>query len=614
MRISVLHSAFCPALAVLLAGNTFAQVLPPIGPVRPKGLPIIRSYEAVQVPELRTSGSLRLHGLIRAGTLYLSVHDAIELALENSLDLETERYNIVSSQWQVQRAESGGPLRGVTGANTVAVSLGAGQGVAGIQRNGGGGGAGGIATVSGAALIQQIGPITPQLDPVLTVSSSFAHETTPQDEIILAGTNELVDGFRTYDAQLQQGLLTGATARLFYHDSFENESAPTDVLNPTSFAYLGASFSQSLLKGFGERVNGRFIRIARRGVARSREAFRARVISVVTAVLNNYWDLSVASDDLKYKQRNYELAQELLSDTRKQIAAGAVPAVDLIAAQSAAAREQQALRVAANADVQRENAMKDLLTWHGMQDPALDGVHVLTTDPLQVPDIDDLAPLSELLAAARRDRPDMVMAEMATETAQITTIGTANGLLPNLRVGVSTYNFGQTGTPIPGAGADSYFAGGLGSALGQVLRRNFPNERAYISYSAPLKNQEAQADYDIDVLSHRQTELNRQRVYNNLAVDISSQVAAIQQSRARYRAAVESRQLSEKLMVGEERKLQLGTSTVSAVVAARRDLANAQSAELAAASTYVHAKVALDQGLGKTLESNGVSIDDAMKQ
>jgi outer membrane protein TolC len=614
MKNSLLHLALCPALAALAAANAPAQALPPIAPVKPQGLPIVRSYQPVQVPELRVSGSSRLHGLIRAGTLYLSVRDAIALALESSLDLEIERYNIVSAGWQVQRAQSGGPLRGVTGASTVAVSVGAGQGVAGIQRSGGAGSAGGIATVSGAALIQQIGPITPQLDPVLSISSTFSHQTTPEDQLILAGANELVDTFRTYDAQLQQGLLTGATVRMAYHDSYENESAPTDVLNPTSFAYFGISYSQSLLKGFGERVNGRFIRIAGRGVARSQQQFRARVIAVVAGVLNDYWDLSVAAGDLQYKRRNFELAQELLADIRKQIAAGAVPADDLIAAQSAAALQQQALRVAANAAIQRENAMKDLLTWHGIQDPALDAVHIVTVDPLAVPDIDDLPPIAELLATARNGRPDMVLARMAAEAAQITATGTANGLLPNLRVGVSTYNFGQTGTPVPGAGADPYFAGGLGSALGEVLRRNFPNERAFISFSAPLKNRQAQADYDIDALSHRQTQLNMQRTLNNLAVDISNQVAAIRQARARYAAAVESRQLSEKLLAGEDRKLHYGTSTVNNVVNSRRDLANAQSAELAAAAAYVHAKVALDQGLGLTLERNDVSIDDAMKQ
>lgn len=599
-------------IPIVIASVAAAQVLPPIAPIKPSGPSFIRSYKPVQVPELRTSGGLKLHGLIHAGTLYLTVHDAIELALENSLDLEIERYNILQADWQVQRAQSGGPLRGVTGANAVSVSVGAGQGVAGIARNGGGGGGGGIATVAGAALIQQIGPVTPQLDPILALSSDFSHQTTPFDQVILSGTTALVDTFRTYDAQLTQGTLLGGTFRAAYHDSYENESAPTDVLNPTSFAYIGMSYSQSLLRGFGERVNGRFIRIAERGVGRSREQFRARLIAVVSNVLNTYWDLSVSSQDLQYKRRNFETAQELLADIRKEIAAGAAPSVDLIAAQSAAALQQQALRVASNTAVQRENAMKDLLTWHGVQDPELDAAHIITVDPLTIPDIDDLPQVSELLQTAQNDRPDIAMARMATENAEITASGTANGLLPYLRVRASTYNYGQTGSPVPGGGADPYFAGGLGSALGQVLRRNFPNENGGLSFSAELKNQQAQADYDIDALSYRQRQLDTQRTLNNLAVEISNQSAAIRQARARYAAAVESRKLSETLLSGEERKLQLGTSTVNAVVSERRDLANAQSAELAAAAAYVHAKVALDQGLGLTLERNDISMDTAL--
>jgi len=595
-------------LSAALGWTAFAQTLPPIGPVRPGGWPILRSYKPAYVPELRVNHGLRLHDLIRAGTVHLTIHDAIELALENSLDLEIQRYAMVQADWQVERAQSGGPLRGVTAASSVSVNLGAGQGVAGISRGGGGGGGGGIATLSGAALIQQVGPVTPQLDPIVNVQTSFGHQTTPFDQIVLSGVTNLVDTYRSYDAAVQQGTLLGGSVRLSYHDSYSNESAPTDVLNPTTFAQLNFSYTQSLLDGFGEKVNGRFIRIAERGVDRSREEYRARVSAVVRSVLDTYWDLSVASDDLKYKRRNYELAQELLSDTRKQIAAGAAPAVDLIAAQADAARQQQAFRVASNTAVLRENSMKDLLTWHGGQDAELDAAHIITVDTLQVPDIDDIPNVSELMATARDQRPDIVLARMQTEIARLNTIGTANGVLPTLRASISSYNNGQTGSLVPGAGADKYFVGGLGSALGQVFRRNFPNERVGVSYNEPIKNWQAIADFEIDQLSARQSELNTQRTLNALAVEISNQVAAIRQARARYVAAVESRQLSEKLAAGEEEKLQYGTSTVGAVVIARRDLANAQSAELTAASTYVHAKVALDEGLGRTLAANDVEM------
>jgi outer membrane protein TolC len=152
----------------------------------------------------------------------------------------------------------------------------------------------------------------------------------------------------------------------------------------------------------------------------------------------------------------------------------------------------------------------------------------------------------------------------------------------------------------------------VGNALAQTFRRNFPNQSAGASYSEHLWNTQAQADHAINVLSQRQAELTAERTRHDLAVNISSQVLALEQARARYKAATESRGLIERLLQGEEKKWVAGTSTISTVVAARRDLANAQSAELAAAAAYVHGRIALDQELGRTLEVNQVSVEDTL--
>lgn len=599
-------------LSLLIAATIQAQVLPPIAPIRPTGLPFIRSYEAARVPALREPNTSHLYGLIRAGNLYLTVHDALELSIEASLDLEIERYNMVAADWAVQRAESGGPLRGVTGANAPSVSLGAGQGIAGSQRSGSIGGNGGTATIAGAALIQQIGPVTPQLDPVYTAQIALAHQTTPLDQTVYAGTNAYVDEARSYYFRTSEGLLTGGTIRETYNGSYLNEAVPLDVLNPTSYMSLGVSFSHRLLNGFGTKVNGRFIRIARRRAANSEQIFRQRLMAVVTNTLNLYWDLSLAASDLKYKQRNRDIAAQFVADTQKEIAAGAVPAIDRVRAQSAVAVQAQALSVAENTLLERENAMKDAVSWHGRQDPQLDGVHVITVDPLVVPETNDLPPLEALLETARKRRPDIAIALTNAEVAQLSSSGTANGLLPNLAVFASSSNVGQTGKAVPGAGADPYYIGGAGSALGEVFRRNFPNERVATQYSEPIHNTQAQADYAIDQLTHRQTQLATQRTMNQLAVDIANQLLALQQARTRYQSAVSSRTLLEQLLAGEEKKLLAGTSTISMVVNARRDLATAESSELAAAEAYMRNRIALDHALGNTLEANNISVEEAV--
>jgi outer membrane protein len=598
----------CSLLGAVLISGLDGQQLSPIAPVKPGGMPVIRSYRADTVPPLRVSDSSRLHAMIRAGNLYLTAPDAIAIAIENNLDLEVERYRILASGWDLQRLESGGALRGVQSGSGATVTLASGQGVAGSSRGGGGG----AAAQAGAANIQQIGPVTPQLDPIFNTYTVFGHQTYFQDQLVQAGTNELVYTTRSYYGQVSQGLLSGGTVRMSYTGAYLNESAPTDVLNPTSSASLGVVIGHNLLKGFGERVNGRFIRAARRRAASSDRGFQMRLMAVVASVLDRYWDLSVAFDDVKYKRRNRDIAREFDEATQKEIAVGAVPAVDRIRAKSALALQEQALAVALNAAEQRENALKDALSWHGQADPALAAAHIIAVDPLAVPETDDLPPLRELLATAMNRRPDVADAKLRAELAEMEASSLSNGLLPSLQVFATSNNVGQTGQAVPGANPTPYFVGGAGAALGQVFRRDFPNERVGVRFSAPLENTLAQADHAMDQLTHRQTQLNAQKTFNQLAVEVASQVMALQQARAQYQAAAEHRTIVEKLLQGEERRFQMGASTIATVVGARRDLATAQSSELAAAAAYIHNRIALDQGLGLTLEANHVSVADAI--
>jgi outer membrane protein TolC len=341
--------------------------------------------------------------------------------------------------------------------------------------------------------------------------------------------------------------------------------------------------------------------------------FRLRLTALVTNVLNTYWDLSVAADNLRYTGRNHELADELLNNIRKQIAAGAVPAIDQVRAQSNLATQDQALHVAENNLVQRESAMKDVLSWHGGQDPELEAAHIVTVDPLQVPDVENLPEFSALMATARANRRDLAIARQQEEMAAITAYGTANGVLPTVRVSAALFNVGQAGTPVPGQTPSPAFIGGAGTALSQVMNRDFPNEQARITYAGPIHNTLPQADSALDQLARRQAQLAREKTATDLARDIALQRLTLLQASTRYHSAIESRKIIEQLLQGEDLKWKAGTSTVAAIVQARRDLANAQSTELTAAAAFVRAQVALDQALGVTLQRNNIDVEDALR-
>ena len=197
MRMRLLKPS-SPLLAVVLAAVCGAQNLPfTIAP--PPGPAALRPYRPQTVPPIRLYNSDRLHTLLRAGKLYLTVQDAIALAIENNLGLESNRYGPLLAQSALERALAGGPLRGVPSASAQVSSVNAGVGVNGSLAGSGSGGNGGGNSFgsNGNGSIQQVGAITPNLDPVLQSTTTQAHLTQPQSNQSLSGTSALVQSIRT---------------------------------------------------------------------------------------------------------------------------------------------------------------------------------------------------------------------------------------------------------------------------------------------------------------------------------------------------------------------------------------------------------------------------------
>jgi outer membrane protein len=584
-------------------------VNPPAGPV------LIRPYEATTVPAAKLTNSPRLHDLVRAGKIRLTAQDAIALAIENNLDIETQRYGKLIAEWSVERSEAGGLLRGVGNSGSQIGQVASGQGISGSQRSAGvSSNTGGSAAASGNASISQIGPVTANLDAVLQNTTLFSHTTTPQSNSVQSQTNSLVDGSHIYNTSLQQGFLTGGYVQASFSESYLRENTLTDVLNPSVAPRAQIYVQHNLLQGLGTKVNNRFIRVAKNNNIATQQTFRSNLINVITNVLNLYWDLVSDEDDLAAKRKARDVAQKFLDDTRKQIEIGTVAKSDLFRAQGEAELRKEAYALAQGTEEQQQNLLKNVLSRNGLEDAILASLPIEAVDRMPAPDTRDLPPLREMVAKAMAKRPDIAAAKLNAQSAEISAYGTDNGLLPTLVGYASTTQSGLSGTPIPqagGGGADPYFAGGLGNALGQVVRRNFPSNRAGISMSSvPVFVDHAdQADYAIDQLQLRQTQLTLGRDLNQLVVDISNQAVALRQSRARYETAVKARAVQEVLLAGEQNKFNLASSNLGNVVLARRSLSAAEETEAAALAAYNHARIALEQVLGETLEANNVTVE-----
>jgi outer membrane protein TolC len=602
------------AALLSIAALTWGQ---DIAPIRPPAPIILRPYLPVAVPPVRLANSARLAELVRAGMLYLTAQDAIALALENNVDIEVSRYNPFISQWNLERAEAGGALPGVPSGASQAGSVANGQGVAGSQAAAGVSVPGGRSNGSSSnATVSQIGPVTQNLDPIVQETSTFSHISSPQPDEVQSGVFNLVDSTHVYTGSYQQGFLAGGIATVSYSDHYLAENASSDLLNPTVAPNLGVSLQQNLLRGFGVAANARTITVARMNLNTTELNFKTQVVSVVTQVLNAYYNLAADYEDLRAKRSASDTAQTFVTDVKRQIEIGSVAPTDLITAEAQAASDAQATVDSSVALQQQEISLKNLISRSGPLDPVLANVRIVPIDSIAIPATDNLLPIDQMVRQALANRSDLA-SELAGEKAnEVNSLGTKNGILPTLDGFVTASQAGLAGVPrtvtVDGFSetGNKYFAGGIGTALGQVFRRNFPTEGVGAFYQEALRNRQGQADYSIDLLQLRQTQLTNRKDLNQVEVDVRNGVVALRQARARYESAVKNRELQQALFDAEEKQFRLGASTPYNVAVEQRDLITAQSAAVAALVAYSTARVSLDQTLGITLEANHVSMDE----
>ncbi|MGH9582565.1 MAG: TolC family protein [Bryobacteraceae bacterium] len=630
-------SAISPAIAIrqflslllccaISAPLIWAQQQAAIAPIRPKAPIFLRPYQATTIPPIRLANSGRIDSLIRAGKLYLTVQDAIALAIENNIDVEVARYNPITDAWNVELDQAGGALPGVPAGSSRVGAVATGQGVQGSQAAAGVSVATGGRASTGASnvSITQLGPVTPVLDPVFQETDAFSHISSPGPNYVLSGVYNLVSKTRGYVSAISQGYLLGGNVSLDYTESYLNENASSNFLNPSVEPVLSFSLNQNLLEGFGVALNARFITVAEENLKTNPLQFKTTVISVVVNVLDLYYGLVADYEDVRAKQSALKVAQDFYANNKKQVQIGTLAPLDITTAEAQVASSQQALVVSQTTLQQQQTQLKNLISRTGLADPLLAEAQIIPVDQIEVPKTDHLPPLDQLIATAMANRSDIQAGQVGVENAKTSALGTANGVLPQLVALAGTSNEGLAGVPvttvIPATrtqpahmvAPSPYFVGGLGNATAQIFRRNFPSEDGGAAFAERLRNRTAQADYGIDQLSLRQTELQYRKDVDGVAVDVSNQVIGLRQARAQYQAAVHNRILDQQLLDAEQKKFSLGASTPYNVVTQESALATAQSAEIAAELAYSNARVALSETLGTTLENNNVTLQQAL--
>jgi outer membrane protein TolC len=621
---------FCTVL--LLAPPAGWAADPPAGqnPVQPIfarehgfGGRFIYPYTARFVPVPNVTNSPRLDALIRAGSLYLSLQDAIALALENNLDIEVQRYGPSLADAALMSAESGGFARGVSTSVTAgpsSASISSSGTTPGSNQNAASQASAGTASAVGGSVIQQSGPSIPSLDPAFTGSTSWGHATTPESSAFVTGTNSLITTSANSSMGIQQSFLTGTTVFLGLNNNHSTSNNPRNDFNPSTSSSLSLSITQHLLQGFGPSLNARQIHIARNNRSVADLTFKLQVETTVAAVMELYWDLVAFNENVRVARESLAAAQRLYADNKRQVEVGTLAQIEVVRAEAQIASAEQALVVSDTQVLQQETILKTALSKTGIASPEVATAHIVPTDSMRIPDVEPVTPIQELTALAINARPELAQSRIQLQNQALTIRGSRNSLLPTLDAVVNVSNGGLAGEtnllPAPAGTVHSnngFFIGGYGTVLSQLFARNFPNYAAGFNLTIPIRNRAAQAQVINDELTLRQQQVGLLRLENQVRVDVQNALIGVTQARAAYQTAAKARVLQAQTLDAEQKKLDLGASTVYNVIADQQALEAAQFTEVQAMAAYTKSKVEMDRATGQILDRNDVSIDEAFR-
>jgi outer membrane protein len=567
---------------------------------------LIAPYTPMKVAKPELVNTPRINQLIQDGKLNLSLEDAISLGLENNLAIAVERYVPWLDEASLLLSKSG---------------------------------------VNGRI----------QFDPIITSTISLEQTTTPVNNPIFAGvTTEITSpvGLENHVATANFGFTEGFATGTQLQVTFNNSRNSTnfggfDLFNPYVQSTLTAQVTQPLLNGFGRTVNDRYIIEAKNTVKVGESLFAQQVMTTVTQVATDYWELVFARENVKVEQVAVAADQQLYDNNKKQLEIGTMAPLDVITAQSQLATDQQALVQAQTTQLLDETTLLVAITKDPLSD-TLNGLEIVPTTTIFNPNIENIS-LNDAVKEAWQKRPELQQAELNLKNAGVEVKATRNLLLPqanlfgeyqaaglggvitpevptgafladtlifpNVAPGTTipegTAPIGITGTPLSTPGPR--IPGGLGDDLSSMIHARYPTIEAGINFTLPIRNRAAQANNATAQLNEREQEVQYLQTQNTIVLNVRQALITLVQDRAAITAAEEARVFAQQSYDDEVKKLQLGTSTAFTVIQKQQLLTVAEGTELRDRINLIEAELNFNQAMGRTLDVHNITVASAIK-
>jgi outer membrane protein TolC len=575
-----------------------------------------KPYMPTTVEKANFSNSVRMTDLLRDGKIYLSLSDAIALALENNYDIAISRYYLDIADLDYARAKAGGLLHGV-GAAVLQNTLGgasttlSASGAPGVVAGATAGAAGIVITSDGA------GPAPTNRDPIVQGTIELQRAESPSTGILAPRAFTNTD---QYNFIYTQGFSPGTQLNVTWNNSRTTTNSEFNSYSPQLYSNFLATVTQPLLQGAGTWINNRLIYEAKIDRRLTNSTFRQQILQTVNQVENIYWGVVSEYEDVQAKQRELDESTKVLSDTQKQLEIGTMAPLDVVNAQSTVATDKQSL-INSQINLNYQQLLLKQAVARNLSDPALVAAPLIPTDRVSLAELPEESMSPEDLAQeAFKLRPVLEQAALSIKKDEIALKGARNALLPTLNLeafyGASAVGGAQSpyctdflnGQP---CGPNTVPTVGYPEVLNGLVDSSSPNKGVEFTFNVPLRNRTAQADQARSLIEYRQAELHLEQLYIQIRMQVVQRKYAITNDRAQVFAAKAAADYARQNLDAEQKKLSLGASTTTNVLTQESNLAKAENNLITANLTYAQDRAALYQILASTLVHYGINLQDA---
>ena len=523
------------AVAMLLgaAPVSFAQQTPPAAPPAPTA-----------------SQTLEPTGPIRP----LSIDEAVQLALQQNLGIQVERFNPSLQDYSIAQA-----LANYT--------------------------------------------------PVFGGAVNYRHQDQPPSSFLSGAATTITSTNFGGNAQVAEFFPWGTNATVSWDSSRFTSNNIFNSFNPQLTGNVDVIVSQPLLRNFRFDTVKQQVFQARKNREIADVGLRQAVALTTRQVKNSYWDYVFSINSLAVAKQSLDLAQESLRNTKSRVEIGTLAPIDIVQAESEVASREEAVILAEASIGQSEDQLRTLI--FDPKTPQFWNLNLKPTDmaPFQLQSVD----LSGATSRALEERTDLIAARKRMDITDYNLRYFKNQTLPGVNFQFNYNSTGLAGTqlirggegfppPIIGTAEKSF-----GELMKDVLGAKYPTWQLALNVSYPIGNSIADASYARSKVEKQQSDTSLRELELIVAQQVRDSARTLLANSKRVDATRAARVLAERRLEAEEKKFAAGMSTSFEVFQAQRDLSQARSNELRAVLDYNKSQVDFETVQIAPVSGGGVS-------